>query len=710
MKQLSKLALCACAALGIAACNNDLNDGTTPDVGRKTFHVTAQAVTDGDDSRALVNEQQNGFVWDFANGEQNILFAELTGNECYYGVTSPLMPGNGRLHEGVYNAQRTQQAGNTRAMFDGELAEDAATVERIYVAAYPKAALYRLGESTHADMVIPAVQKPSGLNNIDPAATVFFAVDENRENGGPIRREQAQMLNFTFKHVAAYARLRVCNLHLLNKGADLGSGHAVNTLQNDEVIDRIVLTVNDKNGYVAGLWQHNYASTNLNGQLSDVSDDRYPQSQRLTLDVKHLGLTAAQVSGSEGATFYFSSMPVNITDFTLTVYTTEGHQYTKHVTGANLRLTRANVTPFAVDFNEVEATPATYMKAYKRLYGGPAGGFDGNKDYIIAVNTLLDNYTMDNTAGNTKVVTRTESQFAVTDTHMLHVDANKAQKYAWNIVPANGGYYIRRGNYNWQFVGNNVTKTLEVHSNEADPTVWTFGFDGSTINFLISKDQSNYISSTESSWFVDYMTKINTSTSTDIYEDSGYYWYAAEAKEPVYYSFKRVQSMSERATTLPGLNGQKSRDIYFPDITENAYVLLAATGHDEQTYFMDNVEGKAVSFYEAGFEYYGSGIRALEENAIKYMFRKNNAYGSKRFYLTSYLRVSNSYLEIAYGGVIWVQQQPLQAFFFYDNPPLRDTWKMKSNSGAFLVFDGYSSYTGTGEESSGSDIYFFEKQ
>lgn len=547
--------LFAFAALCVSGCTNDITEGGN--ISSKYNTVTLEALAHTDESRALVNDELNGFIWNFEE-ESDIAVLELVDNECGENGTlnEDYTASHNRVARGAFNSSKSD-SGAGLAVFDVTLKSDnKKDVARSYLVAYPYSALGKFcqGNNHCAEMTIPEVQKPckechksinSGTTtvyNIDPEATVMFAVDKNLGSDDQTQTTHPYQLDLNFDHVASYARLRIYGLNLMTKGTKLtGDGHASEELVNPEVVDHIVFETLDENEYLAGVWKFDFSDKEvLVGDKMKRHTESAPCtdrcSNRITLDVKHLGITAT--GQALDFALYFAAMPVNIENgFTVTVVTTEGHIYKRTVSTGKLSFERATVKNFSVSFNNIEPEDAVYLKAYKKLYGMPAGGFDSQKDYVIATQTFDNTYTLNNTKEVKEDETcsadnvETSGFVVITEgdddrTYLLHQDVSQAGEYVWNISGSGNRYSISHNGYYWYsyFGGVNSYKD-DLALISGSGTTWSFSYNNELDFNIFNADNINhYVYLTNSStpyWKIGINA---TSSKIDIYEDCGYYW------------------------------------------------------------------------------------------------------------------------------------------------------------------------------------------
>lgn len=403
MKNLFKFTLFAFSAAALVNCTNDITDDGSVDNGNhfKTVSLTVEASTDSDDSRALFNIGEDGkavgMMWNTDKGEQNIAVVELWDDECKSGPSAELAKGHNRVREGVYNSDKTADKNDGNAIFDTELIDDGEEHDNYsYVVAYPYSAFSKFSENA-VEMTLPANQTPAKVGdfyNVDPAATLMFSVDYNglEGSGEGFYTDRAYQLHLKFKHAVGYGKIRISNLALLSKDANFEENGLSGTLEAmpwDEYIDYVEITSNDEGQYLAGTFKLNYPALN---NSTEKDAEEYSKAytvvkgeNKVKLNVKDLQISAEKANTDEGVTLYFAALPVTLSNFTVTVVTTEGRTFVKDIQNASkpLDFLRATVRAFNVNFSGVESEENSYARVYELVNAFPAHNPSQPTEFII---------------------------------------------------------------------------------------------------------------------------------------------------------------------------------------------------------------------------------------------------------------------------------------------------------------------------------------
>lgn len=718
--------LFAFAALCVSGCTNDITEGGN--ISSKYNTVTLEALAHTDESRALVNDELNGFIWNFEE-ESDIAVLELVDNECGENGTlnEDYTASHNRVARGAFNSSKSD-SGAGLAVFDVTLKSDnKKDVARSYLVAYPYSALGKFcqGNNHCAEMTIPEVQKPckeclktinngTKVYNIDPEATVMFAVDKNLGSNDQTQTTHPYQLDLNFDHVASYARLRIYGLNLMTKDTPLdGDGHASEKLMNDEVVDHIVFETLDENEYLAGVWKFDFSDNNEENE--EDRKNRHTESapctdrcsNRIMLDVKHLGITAT--GQALDFALYFAAMPVNIANgFTVTVVTTEGHIYKRTVSTGKLSFERATVKNFSVSFNNIEPEKAVYLKAYKKQYGVPASGFDNDKKYIFAVHTFDNTYTLDNESHSNVgtnldtsgfvVVTEGDDVMNLDRPYLLHQEVETAEKYAWTLTGSGNQYTISHGGYYWWDNGSVIyLDSINLTLSNTSQSNWSFNYDSRYFNI---NNNGRYICFEPKplSWNINN----KYSSTIDIYEDEGgYYWNPASddnQEEPelpdVYYSkFTETYPFKSGMTTI--------NYAYLSKYPSDKFIITAKyNGNVYLVGCISSLVEKPQLLEEAGFELEGEKLKCKDDSKYAFQPIKSSDTAFRLFGPENYLVNTTSSLSIGSNNVTWQFKQ------------VGNDFKMRcgSNSSFVLMTGEQNNWSWTYTDTSGSDFTIYKRE
>lgn len=317
MKKVFKIALFAGVTAMVAACTKDNSADVAQSQSYRTTNITIEGFAGDAASRTSMDTENKRLVW--SETESAIAAIELAEDE-FDGVNLD----NGRVGKG-----ECAEVVDGKATFNATV-KDAREGEytRGYLAVYPYESFNSLNGTT-LEVTMPAEQTPAAVNDIDAAATLLFASDLEGYTETPAN------LALRFKHIAAYSSIRIKNL-ALNEG---------------EGIAEIVITSNEEDKPLAGAWGFDFTSDKLAGDFGEET------SQSITLDVSALDLEDAKTA--EGVNVFFGALPCGeLHDLTVAVTTTEGREFEKVITGANLTFENAYVEPFSVNFDGIkDATP-----------------------------------------------------------------------------------------------------------------------------------------------------------------------------------------------------------------------------------------------------------------------------------------------------------------------------------------------------------------
>lgn len=328
MKKIFKtLAIVAVAALGLTACENDINEQINANEGTVTVEVVG-SVAPTTRSAFDTIDTTNGKVTSTWSGKENVGFSL---NEA-----------------GLVSATNSSEAGAT-ASFSVELENDSTTEGVIYaVSPYNATGDYSIGgfsgiSANHDDfyVTIPVNQTPLA-NSVDESAHLLVATTKYTE-GLPSNVEA------TFSHVAAYGRMTIKEFG--------GNG-----------IESIAITFPTN---VAGQSAYYYyAGENVVGTIGNL------KSNSITIDATNV----------ENGVVWFTCAPVGTLEGSMTVVITDadGKTYTKELATADkLAFVKGQVSNFAVNMSGVAADQDKPAHDYSGNYNIVAKRSSGNYFYML---------------------------------------------------------------------------------------------------------------------------------------------------------------------------------------------------------------------------------------------------------------------------------------------------------------------------------------
>lgn len=327
MKNLFKLSLLAGVTALTAACvKDDTADPNAPQKHYRKSEIKIEAYANDAETRTSMDTDNKKLVWQSQEEEQSLAVIELLAEE-FEGVAGTL--DNGRVGKG-----ECASVVNGKASFNATVYSPAESdnYSRGYLVTYPYESFKSLNGST-LEVTMPAVQTPSAVNDIDPAASLLWSSDFNGYDSNP------ETLLLPFHHVAAYSSIRVKNVKL----------------QEGESIISIVLTSNEEDKWLAGAWKFDYA----NGSEGTCGADE-DLSKSITLDVS--ALETVNAATEDGVNFFFGALPCgDLRNFTVKIITNMNRQFERPIALEDekdpLLFKKAYVDLFSINFNGIEATP-----------------------------------------------------------------------------------------------------------------------------------------------------------------------------------------------------------------------------------------------------------------------------------------------------------------------------------------------------------------
>ena len=415
MKKLFKFTLCAFATLALANCTNDVTDdgGNAP---VEKFKMTISAGVGDEDSRTAITYDNNKYHLKWNEKGESIGIVEVVDNYC------------GEI------TRATQKGGDEKvALFETEFSSvivGGSTYD--YLACYPYSTDVKFDvQNKQVTMNLPAEQTLTSEGSVDPNSTLLFAsYFGEREAGRPYQ------IGLDFDNVAAYAKVTF-------KGLKLNA---------NEVIKDIEFAINDENVCIAGPCTYDY---NEEGKATTTACE--DGSNKITLHVLDLNLAAGDEASGYAVkdfTVYFSALPANVTNFTVTVINADGRRYMKTVdatktTKGYLPFEKGVIRTITINGDGFEVEK---QKIYKKVKPGEV---ESGKNYIIVSQSATSGdtnpYVLKNNSTDAKslaAVNLTEAGFTNKDELTL-LNAN-ASDYTWTFTGSDGTFTIAStGNKNY---------------------------------------------------------------------------------------------------------------------------------------------------------------------------------------------------------------------------------------------------------------------
>lgn len=434
MKRFLKFAFAAFAVVALANCTNDIDEQPAHETPDGTVKLCVNA-TLGEDSRAVIGsltDNKYPVTWS-AEGETLLLAQYINNAADAKTYTSD-----------VY----TTSDANKKANFYFEIPQQTLFGDQkvYYVAGYPGKGTSLAPSNNRFNVTIPTEQTPTSTS-VDPNAVFLVTqVSDGFE-------QQQESLNFSFEHVAAYAKMTVKNLGLT-----------------DATTVTFSAPLNVK---IAGLHEYNYNVHSGNASTVNTSN-----SVTLNLD---------NVTVAEEFDVWFTLAPCNLTTFTVSF--SDGEKtYTKEVDASNkqLQFSRGQVSSFTVNMEGIDdqEDEETYQQVKTDALPAQNAGNgivadlpDSSWTPVIITTTvngttyILNNTLTDGTLSMTPV-----PEGAVKDGVLTIAPS----KYQWDVVNRTAGYTFRsKGNgflnisSGWLHPQYSSSFTIEKSGEEGNYTVKT---------------------------------------------------------------------------------------------------------------------------------------------------------------------------------------------------------------------------------------------
>lgn len=434
MKRFLKFAFAAFAVVALANCTNDIDEQPAHETTGGTVKLCVNA-TLGEDSRAVIGSlTDNKYPVTWSETGETLLLAQYINNAAdAVSFTS--------------QSYITSDA-NKKANFYFEIPQQTLFGDQkvYYVAGYPGEGTTFAPSNNRFNVTIPTVQTPTSTS-VDPKAVFLVTqVSDGFE-------QQQESLNFSFEHVAAYAKMTVKNLGLT---------------------DATTITFSAPLGTnIAGSYEYNYKIQSGNAGTTNTSN-----SVTLNLD---------NVTVAEEFDVWFTLAPCNLTTFTVSF--SDGEKtYTKEVDASNrqLQFSRGQVSSFTVNMEGIDdqEDEETYQQVKTDALPAQNAGNgivadlpDSSWTPVIITTTvngttyILNNTLTDGTLSMTPV-----PEGAVKDGVLTIAPS----KYQWDVVNRTAGYTFRsKGNgflnisSGWLHPQYSSSFTIEKSGDEGNYTVKT---------------------------------------------------------------------------------------------------------------------------------------------------------------------------------------------------------------------------------------------
>ena len=534
MKKLFPSAFFAFATLAFANCTNDvadLNGDNLSDNSVETLDLTINASTGDEDSRTYLEPSDGNtykMCWNKSN-ELSLALVELTEES----KTDIMLAQT--LEAKFENLDPNNQ---NNAVFRAALPVNNGHESYEYLACYPHDALYKFVPGEKLCVTLPAEQTAQVIDSddnnkiyaADPKASLMFATHrESAEGAQPYR------LKLKFDCISAYGKMTIKNLILEQAN-----------------VKTITITANDEDTYLAGPWCYMYNNSSESG----VDNSREGLSNSIVIDVEKLNIKAGGDNKVPDFTIYFAMLPVNMTEFTVTVTDSKNNTYYKVCKRPNtaedqvISFKAGVVKGFGVDF--AKGVEAKKLRIYKRVYNNTFNpdsyinnqlsvfntAFGSKKYLLVGKDADGNRYVMPNNQGvgdkNTQPTAKELTKAGFTDDgdDLLHEDDDDADNYSWmfehryqSASPYTyGNFYIYNTGKYWYRTSDNkfylnatsgYSNGFNINSAEASSSSKT----GYIIYCTGGKDLGNFIYPSGDIWTIE--TNSNNKRYFDIYEDTG---------------------------------------------------------------------------------------------------------------------------------------------------------------------------------------------
>ena len=527
MKKLFPSAFFAFATLAFANCTNDvadLNGDNLSDNSVETLDLTINASTGDEDSRTYLEPSDGNtykMCWNKSN-ELSLALVELTEES----KTDIMLAQT--LEAKFENLDPNNQ---NNAVFRAALPVNNGHESYEYLACYPHDALYKFVPGEKLCVTLPAEQAAQVIdgddNNkiyaADPKASLMFAKHrESAEGAQPYR------LKLKFDCISAYGKMTIKNLMLEQAN-----------------VKTITITANDDDTYLAGPWCYTYNNSSESG----VDNSREGLSNSIVIDVEKLNIKAGGDNKVPDFTIYFAMLPVNMTEFTVTVTDSKNNTYYKVCKRPNtaedpvISFKAGVVKGFGVDFaKDVEAKK---LRVYKRMYSSTLpfesstqsdfnSKFGSKKYLLVGKGTDGNQYVMSTNSPTGSGTTPTavilkEAGFTSDGDDLLHEDDENASLYSWMFEKTTndktsslGAFKIYRDSKYWYRYTSSTPPKFYLNATSGFMNNFNVNSDDASTNgFIIygSSALTNYVYTSGTGWALE--TNSNSKRYFDIYEDTG---------------------------------------------------------------------------------------------------------------------------------------------------------------------------------------------
>ena len=368
--------LVAVAAMAFAGCAKDNAEGISEVAGKK-ITVSANAYAPETDTRTVIGDKNE-------QGAYPVLWSDE--NEALAIVEFA----NDNREKAIKTGEYTLSEDKKSANFQFELTENTSATAFDYYALYPYSVWPEDNMTTKEfiSLKFPSAQTPNSTS-ADPNASVLFAKDMGHS-------VQPTTMNFSFQHVAAYAKMTIT-------GLQIPAG---------EVVKSVTFSSPDKD--LAGTYRYYHETPESNSVVGSNANS-------ITANVEALA-----IDGTQDFTVWFACLPTTI-DATFSVSVqTDANIYTREVTVPSdrpLEFVAGQVSTFGVDMSS--ATSAE----------------DYSGDYIILVNQSETYYALSSKSSKSNKLDAVVFNYNGTDESITTGDAD----LIWTIAKSGSSYTFGNG-------------------------------------------------------------------------------------------------------------------------------------------------------------------------------------------------------------------------------------------------------------------------
>lgn len=368
--------LVAVAAMAFAGCAKDNAEGISEVAGKK-ITVSANAYATETDTRTVIGDKNEQGAYPVLWSDENEALAIVEFANDIRGKA---------IKTGEYTLSEDKKSAN----FQFELTENTSATAFDYYALYPYSVWPEDNMTTKEfiSLKFPSAQTPSTAS-ADPNASVLFAKDMGHS-------VQPTTMNFSFQHVAAYAKMTIT-------GLQIPAGEAVKS---------VTFSSPDKD--LAGTYRYYHETPESNSVVGSNANS-------ITANVEALA-----IDGTQDFTVWFACLPTTI-DATFSVSVqTDANIYTREVTVPSdrpLEFVAGQVSTFGVDMSS--ATSAE----------------DYSGDYIILVNQSETYYALSSKSSKSNKLDAVVFNYNGTDESITTGDAD----LIWTIAKSGSSYTFGNG-------------------------------------------------------------------------------------------------------------------------------------------------------------------------------------------------------------------------------------------------------------------------